>query len=284
MAKYDGSVPPEAQAAFLKELQSQGGDPGEEMSPEQQQAAEQQGAQDAQADLEAAGADTPDVGAQQQAAQQQPAAQQPDPSAQILAQYGFSDLNSFVQAFQQTSAANAKAQEQLLRLTNIQKAMENTDALDDSDPTKATILGVLQPLLQETQDLTRGQMLRDAWNQDSQTMADLQQFMPDIQAHLKDHPELSVDPAGLRRAYDAVRSRQFRTEDQLLADPKFLEKAKGSKQLKDSIIADYLNDIQRGKNIPASVGAGGSTPLSGEKPKPKTMDEAFGVLTKMLGG
>lgn len=287
MGKYDGSVSPEAQAAFLQQLQSQGGGSGEEMSPEQQQAAEQQGAQDAQADLAAAGADTSGAGTQQQAVQQPatpaPQQQQPDPNAQVLAQYGFSDINAMAQALQQATAANAQAQEQLVRITNIQKAMENANALDESNPQKAMLLQVLGPLLQETQDLTRGQMLRDAWQKDSSTMADLQQFMPEVQAHLNEHPELSVDPAGLRRAYDAVRSKNYRTEDQLLADPKFLAKLKGNKAFTDPVIAEYLNGVQRGQNLPQTIGAGGSTPMTGAKEKPKTMEDAMALFSKILG-
>ena len=88
----------------------------------------------------------------------------------------------------------------------------------------------------------------------------------------------------LRRAYDGVRSRKYRSEEQLFADKDFIERAASNEKVKEAVIQAYLTQAARnGESVPASIAGGGGVPLTGKKQPPNSMQQAKDGLARMLG-
>lgn len=115
-------------------------------------------------------------------------------------------------------------------------------------------------------------------------MPDLTDMMPEITAFIQEHPELAVTNDGLRRAYDGVRSKNYRSEKQLLEDDKFIERMASNEKIKDAVIKEYLSTAARnGEGVPTSISGGGNVPLTGKKQAPSSMEQAKRGLAQMLG-
>ena len=284
-----GFLPDDQKQAFLAQLQSQGGGPGVEISPEQQQAAIDAGAQQAQADTQGQPADAGAPAAPQQpAAPEAPAQPQVDPSAEALASVGFQSVDELIQAFVQQGQAASQMQTQLRQLAGLQKAMENTDELDPKDPQyelRKAIRETIGPLAEEMTAQARNRAVQGAWAEAAKGFPDIGEMDKDIAAYLAENPDLSIDPSGLQQAYHAVRSKKYIPEGKMLEDPKFIEKAAANPAIRDAVIKSYLSALQRGDAVPPSVGGGGggSVPLTGPKEGPKTMDDAKSRMKAFLG-
>lgn len=275
---------PEQEAAFIKDLESQGGVPdGGALSPEEQQQAIQEGAQMAAADAQNGtmpGADAPAEG--------QAAAQQEDANAQALSQLGFGSMDELVNAYKEASRTASEMRDMLTQISAIQQAVDNGEQLDPNDPDarfKQLIDSRMKPLLDSKKAEARNRLVQEKWRaSDAAKAADLSNLMPEIQAYLTANPRYAVDEDGLQRAYDAVRSKMYKSEDTLTNDPEFLKRMADNEQIRKMVIEDHLQQIARnGEAVPQSITDGGSTPLTGKKTV-SGMEQAKQKLLSMLGG
>lgn len=294
-----GLIPEDKKQAFLQQLQSQGGGSGSELSPQEQQAIVQQGADQAKADLEGAGAEAPvDPNApvqpeQQPAAQETPAAPavpatqpQEDPNAQLLAGLGFDNVQALADAFSQLSESYAQTKQETERLLNLQQAMGTEEELDESTPQgqmKKMLREMLGPLADEARNTARNRAIAEAWNLDAKKFPDFADLQGDINGYIQANPDLAIAPDGLKRAYHAVRSNRYKSDADLLKDPKFVEKMASNPDVKAAVLKAHMASIAANGEIPASVGGGGNVPLTGPGKKPTTVAEASNALRALFG-
>lgn len=281
----------EQRAALLQKFQAQGGGPENGLSPEVQQAAVEAGAQQAQAQVEGQPADTGEPAAPEQPPQQPavpaaPAQPQEDPNAAALASVGFKSVDELIQAFVQQGQETSAMKQQMNQLVGLQKAMENTEELDPQDPQyelRKIVRETIGPLADEMKAQARNRSVQGAWAEDAKSFPDIGDMDKDIAGYLAEHPDLAIDPTGLRQAYHAVRSSKFIPEGKQFDDPKAVERAASNPAVKAAVIKAYLSGIQRGEVVPSAVGGGGNIPLTGEKPKASTISEASNMLREKLG-
>lgn len=275
---------PEQEAAFIKDLESQGGDPdGGALTPEAEQQAIQEGAQMAAADAQNGtmpGADAP--------AQTDSTAQQASADAQALTQLGFGSMDELINAYREATRKESEMRNMLTEISAIQQSLNNEEQIDPNDPdakTKQLINSAMKPLLDSKRAEARNRLIQEKWNaSEAATAADLAELMPDIHEYLKANPRYSVDEDGLQRAYDAVRSKKYKTEDMLTSDPEFLKRMAGNEQIRKMVIEDHLQQIARnGEAVPQTITDGGSTPLTAKK-NVSGMEQAKQKLLSMLGG
>lgn len=293
MAGTNFELPPEARAQFLAQLQAQGGGPVEGLSPEQQQAAINQGAQAAAADMGGQGTDVPPTDAPQgQAAPAQPAAPvapaapAQDPNAALLQELGVASVQELAEKFKAMSEGFGQLKDEHEQLLGFQQAINNTEELDPKDPdygTKKVFREMFGPVADEFTKNAKLKALAEAWNLDARGLADAEELLPEINAHIQKNPRLSQDPTGFRQAYNAVKAGKHRSVDQLFADPDFIAKASQNEAVKKAVIQAHLEGLARNGEVPPAVGQGGNTPFTGAPAKPKTLEEANKALGKLLG-
>lgn len=280
----DKYLTPEQKAEFIKNLESQGGVPdGGALSPEEQQQAIQEGAQMAAADAQNGSV----PGAEPPVEQSGAAAQQESADAQALSQLGFSSMDELVNAYRETMRTQSELREMLTNLVAVQQAAGNEEQLDPNNPDDrmaAIARREMQPLLEKQKADIRNRLIQEKWSaSEAAKAADLSNLMPEIQAYLTANPKYAVDEDGLQRAYDAVRSKRYRSEEALMNDPDFLKRAASNEQVYKEVIEDYLQKMARnGEAVPQPITDGGSTPLSGKKTV-SGMENARQKLLSMLG-
>ncbi len=104
-------------------------------------------------------------------------------------------------------------------------------------------------------------------------------FARDIALEIMSHPELKQDKNCLSVALTRVLIDKFRTPSQLMQDGQFLkEYVLSSSKVKDMVIADYLDSLQKGKP-PVSLGVGGLQCVAPSL-KPKSIQEAGAMFLK----
>lgn len=250
---------------------------------------------DAEAEDEEAEPD-PNAGADPQA----PAYQLPE---------GIADVNQLIERYNAlTAAENQRGEEmQALRelngeLLSVAEALGYTkdiagvdlsvdEALRESDPEayhsqkmRREVADQLKPLIETQQRNLRQRMIDRSWKQYAGEHADLAEMMEDIQAVMKDMPELYDSERGMEVAHHMARSRRYKSEKQMMEDDEFIKRAAENPKIKEKIIADYLKEVARGgEGAPATVGTGGRAAAAGHKEAPKTLDEANKGLRKLLG-
>ena len=275
---------PEQEAAFIKELESQGGGPdGGALTPEAEQQAIQEGAQMAAADAQNGtlpGADAP--------AEADVAAQQASVDAQALGRLGFGSMDELINAYRESTRKEAEMRSILTEISAIQQALGNEEQIDPNDPdarTKQLIQGAMKPLLDSKRAEARNLLVQEKWRaSEAASAADLADLMPEIQEYLKANSRYSVDEDGLQRAYDAVRSKRYKTEETLMNDPEFLKRVVNNEQVKKAVLEAHLQEIARnGEAAPQTITDGGSTPLTSKK-QVSGMEQAKQKLLSMLGG
>lgn len=260
------------EAMLQQENAPEGGE--EAISQNQAQEALQEGAQMAQADLQAAAATNDSSG------------NSGANSTGGLQELGFGSVEELVQQYKALMAEAQTQKEMLTQLTALQQAAENAEDLDPNDPNSAikkVVRDELEPLIKDMKAKARNRVVQDAWSKSAADKPDIQEIMPEIQQFIREHPELSVAEDGLSRAYDAVRSKKYRSEDSLLNDSEFIRKAAGNEKIKNAVIEAYLQEVAKsGENVPESIAEGGGVPLTGRKQKPKTFGEAKNTLVNLL--
>lgn len=275
---------PEQEAAFIKDLESQGGVPDDgALTPEQQQEAIQEGAQMAAADAQNGALPAADAPAGNDAA-----AQQANADAQALSQLGFGSIDELINAYRETNRKVGEMQDMLTEIAAVQQALDNEEQLDPNDPDarfKQIVRDQMKPLLDSKKADARNRLVQEKWqSSEAARAADLSDLMPDIQAYLKANPRYAVDEDGLQRAYDAVRSKKYVSKETLMNDPEFLKQVVGNEQVQNAVIEGYLQKIARnGEAAPQTITDGGSTPLTAKK-QVSGMEQAKQRLYDMISG
>ena len=104
-------------------------------------------------------------------------------------------------------------------------------------------------------------------------------FAKDIANEIISHPELKQNANCLNIALTRALVSKFRTPEQLMSDGQFLKDyVLCSKEVKDAVIAEYLQGIRRGEP-PFTLGGGGAQLASSPK-TPKTIEEAGFMFLK----
>ena len=274
---------PEQEAEFIRQLESQGGVPdGAALTPEEEQQAVQEGAEMAAADAQNGQMPVVDAPAQ---LNDQP--QTADTGAQLLSSLGFGSLEELANAYKESMRTGSEMREMLTQITAMQQAMSNDEQLNPNDPEdrmKLIVRNEMKPLLDKQKADARNRLVQEKWGKSAAaSAADLSEHMPEITAMLQANPHWSMDEEGLQRAYDAVRSKKYRSEKSFMDDPEFLKKVASNEQVKKLVLEDHLQNIARtGDAIPQGITGGGSTPLTG-KETITSMEEAKRKLAHMLG-
>lgn len=273
---------PEQEAQFMAQLGGAGGEGGG-LDPAQQQQAIQQGAEMAAQDMARAGAPAPE----EAPAAPVDAGAEGGLSPEIAQEFGVGSLEELVGLLRDATGKSGEYKQILTDLLAFTKAEKNQQTLDPSDPmssVKAAIREEMAPVLDELGRKAKNKIVQDAWGEAAKEMPDLMDLQADIAEYIKASPDLAVSEDGLRRAYDGVRSKRYRSEDALLNDDSFVKKAAENEKVKQAVLSAHLNEIKRnGEPVPPSIGDGGGTPLSGKKLPPDSMNSAKSGLLKMLG-
>lgn len=210
-----------------------------------------------------------------------------DPNAAILEEAGYASVEEMANALKEISGQSNQYKEMLSQLLAFQQALDNQQQIDPDDPlntVKKAVREEMAPIYEKLQREAQNKIVQEAWGKDAKNMPDLTDMMPEITAFIHEHPELSIANDGLRRAYDGVRSKNYKSESQLLADDKFIERMASNEKIKDAVIKEYLAAAARnGEGVPTSVGGGGNVPLTGKKQPPNSMEQAKKGLAQMLG-
>lgn len=125
---------------------------------------------------------------------------------------------------------------------------------------------------------------RDNWREELEKFLTefpiAERFGKEIGYIITNDAELAVSPNCLERALLNVLIDNFATVDEIIGSDDFYEVyIAGNDDIKNKIINGYLEKLES-ERMPATIGAGGETPLSPAK-KPKNLFEA-GVLAKKL--
>ena len=217
-----------------------------------------------------------------------PAEAQPDPQAAILAELGVSSVEELAERYRERDGKATEYKDMLAQLLAYQQALDNEAELDPtSDPldsVKRAVREEIKPLYDKVQADARNKVVQEAWGKDAKDMPDIADVMPEIAQFISEHPDLAVANDGLRRAYDSVRSRKYKTEAQMLEDSEFIKRMAANEKVRDAVLQSHLSEIARsGETVPNSIGAGGDIPLTGQKQAPDSMQQAKKGLAQMLG-
>lgn len=210
-----------------------------------------------------------------------------DPNAAVFEELGVSGIEELVERYKEATGNATQFREMLSNMLAYQQALNNQEELDPSDPlnsVKQAVREEMGPIYEKAQAEARNKLVQEAWGKEAKNLPDIADVMPEITEFIAKNPELAVSNDGLRRAYDRVRSDKYRTEEQMLADDEFIKRMASNEKIKEHVLQNHLGEIARnGESVPASIGSGGGTPLTGQKKAPSSMDEAKNGLAKMLG-
>lgn len=210
-----------------------------------------------------------------------------DPNAALLEELGVSSVQELAERYRERDGKATEFQDMLSKLLAYQQALNNQADLDTDDPMnpiKKAVREEMAPIYEKAQEEARNKLVQEAWGVDAKNLPDIADVMPEITEFIAHNPELAVANDGLRRAYERVRSDKYRTEAQMLNDSEFVKRMASNEKIKELVLKEHLGEIQRnGESVPASIGSGGGTPLSGQKKAPTSMDQAKNGLAKMLG-
>ncbi|MBQ8955052.1 MAG: hypothetical protein IJ048_13160 [Clostridia bacterium] len=214
------------------------------LTDEERQEAFQQGADMAQADL---------------SREAEPAAE-----ADAVTRSGFDSVEALLAAYEQSQAALRQAEDALAQMAALSRALENGNRLEEADPE------------------ARNRRVQDAWKRRADLMRDLEALLPDMAAYILAHPEHAVKEDGLERAYDAVRSEKYRSDEELLDDPESVKRFAADPRVKNAVLTAHLAQVYRaGQALPAFIAGGGSIP--GEAAHPQAgMEQAKAKLEALL--
>lgn len=185
-----------------------------------------------------------------------------DPAAERLNALGFQTGDELMDAYEHLSRRYADLMADIRRAEAMNRARKNARLLE-SDPSG------------------RNRLIQSEWIRRADELADLTQFLPDMAEYITAHPEYAVESDGLERAYDAVRSRLYRSEEELLGDPNAVKRLSADSRIREAVLTSHLAGIYKnGAALPAFIGEEGSTP--GSAPAKSGMDKAKFKLLAML--
>ena len=203
-----------------------------------------------------------------------------------LAQSGFGSVEELLTGYEQAQGTISQLKGMLNQLLDMRKAQHTAQALYNRTPdyeVHQQIEMEITPLHEQTEQTMRNRLIQQEWQNSAAEMTGLEQLMPEIAQYILENPKYAQESDGLRRAYDAVRSRKYRDEAELLLDPQFIERMAGNELIREAVMKAHLEEIQRTGGTMKSVGAGsGQTPLSARK-NITGMEQAKKRLEAMLG-
>lgn len=215
------------------------------------------------------------------------AAPNADPLSALYDEFGVNSPEELAEALRQATKQSGEYKGMLAQLLAFQKALNNQSEIDPDDPmntVKQAVREEMSPIYEKLQRDAQNKIVQEAWGKDAVNMPDLADAMPEITVFLHEHPELSLQVDGLRRAYDSVRSKKYKSEAQLLADDDFVARMAANDKIKDAVVKEYLaTTAKSNEGVPTSIAGGGNVPLTGKKQAPSSMDQAKSGLARMLG-
>ena len=129
----------------------------------------------------------------------------------------------------------------------------------------------------------RNRVIQAVWASRAEDLEDIAQFLPEMSAYIAGHPEYAMETDGLERAYDAVRSHRYRSEERLLDDPEAVKRLSADPRVREAVLSAHLAGIYKSAAaLPAFIDDGGSIPVA--EPTRGGMDRAKAKLTAMLAG
>ncbi len=90
--------------------------------------------------------------------------------------------------------------------------------------------------------------IRRSWAEAARRLPDAEKLLPRIAAYILDNPEIAALEDGFERAYHAVRSADYRSEEELLADEEFIERMAKDERIRRAVITDYLAHIANNRD------------------------------------
>ena len=244
---------PEQRQRFIDRLAEEEETP--QLTDAQRTNALQQGADMARADMQAAPDETNFFADEE--------APEADPLAERLAALGFEDAQQLADAYERLSRRYADLLSDVRRAESVGRARRNEEALAP-DPDG------------------RNRVIRAAWVSRAAELEDVMQFLPEMSAYITDHPECALETDGLERAYDAVRSHRYRSEERLLDDPETVKRLSADPRVREAVLTAHLAGIYKSAAaLPAFIDDGGSIPVSASGKG--GMAKAKAKLTALLG-
>ncbi len=242
---------PRQRQLFIDRLAEENDAP--QLSGDQREAALQQGADMARADMQDMPDDEgffPEEDAQDGA------------MAERLAALGFENAEQLADAYERLERRYAGLMDDVRRIEAAGRARRNERRLEN-DPSG------------------RNRVIQAIWASRAEELEDIAQFLPEMSAYIAGHPECAMETDGLERAYDAVRSHRYRSEERLLDDPEAVKRLSADPRVREAVLSAHLAGIYKSAAaLPAFIDDGGNTPLA--EPAKGGMDRAKAKLTAML--
>ena len=238
---------PDQRQRFIDQLAEENDVP--QLDEDERKAALQQGADMARADLNESSAPAE-------------ATPEADPIAERLAALGFENIEGMMDAYERLSRRYADLMEDVRRVESTTRARQNERSLEN-DPDG------------------RSRVIQAVWAARAGELQDIAQFLPEMTAYIMGHPEYAMETDGLERAYDAVRSHRYRSEENLLDDPEAVKRLSADPRVREAVLSAHLAEIYKSAaGLPTFIDDGGSIPAA--EPDKGGMEKAKAKLVAML--
>ncbi len=166
-----------------------------------------------------------------------------DASADALRKSGFGSVQALLDAYEESQAALGEARDTLEKLRALVRALDAEGALSPDAPEE------------------RGRAVQREWTRRAVDMRDIERLLPDMAEYILAHPASSLEEDGLERAYDAVRSKKYRSDEELLDDPESVKRLAADPRVKNAVLTAHLSEVYRaGKDLPSFIDGGGVAP------------------------
>ena len=240
---------PDQRQRFIDQLAEENDVPS--LDEDERKAALQQGADMARADMQ--GADPTNE-------TEMPTAT--DALSERLATLGFENIEGMMDAYERLSRRYADLMEDVRRVESTARARQNERSLEN-DPDG------------------RSRVIQAVWAARAGELQDIAQFLPEMTAYIMGHPEYAMETDGLERAYDAVRSHRYRSEENLLDDPEVVKRISADPRVREAVLSAHLAEIYKSAaGLPTFIDDGGSIPAA--EPDKGGMEKAKAKLVAML--
>ena len=250
MNKY---LTPRQRKLFINRLAEENDAP--QLSGDQREAALQQGADMARADMR----DMPDS---EDFFLKEEAQDGSGAMAERLAALGFENADQLADAYERLERRHADLMDDVRRIEAAGRARRNERSLEN-DPSG------------------RNRVIQAIWASRAEDLEDIAQFLPEMSAYIAGHPEYAMETDGLERAYDAVRSHRYRSEERLLDDPEAVKRLSADPRVREAVLSAHLAGIYKSAAaLPAFIDDGGNIPVA--EPTKGGMDRAKAKLTALL--
>ena len=185
-----------------------------------------------------------------------------DPIAERLSALGFENVEAMIDAYERLARRYADLMEDVRRVEATARARGNERSLE-SDPDG------------------RSRVIQAVWAARAGELQDIAQFLPEMTAYIMGHPEQALATDGLERAYDAVRSHRYRSEENLLDDPEAVKRFSADPRVREAVLSAHLAEIYKSvEKLPTFIDDGGNIPAAA--PDKGGMAKARAKLVAML--